>query len=569
MLKNIVCYDKLFIVLRRGETVAKVKQYSGKKSLLSRIFKDNSKYDVQNKELFWYGLGVAGQNHTYNLVAGWFEYFCNFVLFIKPMHTGIVLGIMRGWDAVNDPLAGAIIDGRTPKSGDKLKPYLKIFAIPIGIMACLMFVNWGFSSYVAKIAYVASIYFLWDTFYSFQDTAQWGMVARISNMPERREKAAYVGRIGGMFGGLIPGLITTVVGLVLDGILPITLTQLFIMLGIVFGLGGMLLTLVFTNIKERVPNLPPEKKMLGGFRLLKHNKIVLLIAFGSVLNVCMLNISQINFFQTMVRVEIGGKVLNGATILLPFTILSGLPGFFSIFFTPYFSKKFGGMKNVLVISSLANIVCRVIMFFVGYEGWRLIVVCAMHALISFPSNMCGIATTALWSDSVDYTEWKTGQRNEGTVFAMQNFLAKMTGSISSFFSGLTLTLLKFEPEKFVENPNAPLAAEFTKWAWPLYSLAPALGSVMQIIPLLILKFTPADRARIHEELEMRREAKKRDKLLVVGDYTYGESNKFLDAEINVYDYDDVVERDRELSRMLDEDYVIVLPQDDEKENKEE
>ncbi|HQC54436.1 MAG TPA: MFS transporter [Clostridia bacterium] len=547
--------------------MAKTKQYTGKKGLLSRIFKENPKYDVQNKELFWFGLGVAGQNHTYNLVSGWFEYFCNFVLFIKPMHTGVILGVMRGWDAVNDPLAGAIIDARTPKSGDKLKPYLRIFAIPIGIMACLLFVNWGFSSYAAKIAYVSSIYFVWDTFYSFQDTAQWGMVARISNLPERREKAAYVGRIGGMFGGLIPGLITTVVGLVLDGIIPITLTQLFILLGVVFGFGGMLLTLVFSKINERVPNLPPEKKMLGGFRLLKHNKIVIMIAIGSILNVCVLNLSQINFFQTMVRVNIGGKVVNGATILLPFLILSGLPGFFSIFFTPYFAKKFGGMKNLLVISSVANIVCRIIMFFVGYEGWRLIVVCAMHALINFPSNMCGIATTALWSDSVDYTEWKTGQRNEGTVFSMQNFLSKMTGSISSFFSGLTLTLLKFEPEKFVANPNAPLSAEFTKWAWPLYSLAPIAGSVMNLIPLLMLKYTPEDRARIHEELEKRRAEKKMEKALVIGDFTYGENNRFLDTEINIYGRDESVEKDRRFSSMLDGDFIILPPQEDDIEDK--
>ena len=57
-----------------------------KPNFLKRFFAHNPNYDVQNKELVTYCLGVAGQNHTYNLVGGWFEYFCNFVLFIKPIH---------------------------------------------------------------------------------------------------------------------------------------------------------------------------------------------------------------------------------------------------------------------------------------------------------------------------------------------------------------------------------------------------------------------------------------------------------------------------------------------------
>jgi Na+/melibiose symporter-like transporter len=157
------------------------------------------------------------------------------------------------------------------------------------------------------------------------------------------------------------------------------------------------------------------------------------------------------------------------------------------------------------------------MFFVGYEGWRIVGMALIQAFISIPSGMVSIATTALWSESVDYTEWKTGKRNEGTVFSMQNFLAKITGSISAVFSGLTLTLLKFDPQKFVDNPNAPLSAEFTKWAWPIHSLGPAIGSLMQIIPLLLLKFTPEERQLMQQELEEKRAEESRLELQRISD----------------------------------------------------
>lgn len=513
-----------------------------KPNFLKRFFAHNPNYDVQNKELVTYCLGVAGQNHTYNLVGGWFEYFCNFVLFIKPIHTGLILGVMRGWDAINDPLAGAIIDGHTFKSGDKLKPYLKIFAIPVGVLAMFLFINFGFQEYAAKIAYVATIYFLWDSFYSFQDTAQWGLVARISRIPERRVKAAYWGRLGGTFGGLIPGLISPVIGLVLDGIIPISLTQLFIILGVFFGLGGMIISLAQVKVVERAPNKPPDGKLLGGVKLLAKNKIVLLIALGNILNVCIFNLSQMYFFQTLVRLNIGGKIYNGATILLPYGIISGIPGFVAMMFTPFLAKKLGGMQRVLITASAANIVGRILMFFVGYEGWRIIGMALIQAFISIPSGMVSIATTALWSESVDYTEWKTGKRNEGTVFSMQNFLAKITSSISAVFSGLTLTLLKFEPQKFVDNPNAPLSVEFTKWAWPIHSLGPAIGSLMQIIPLLLLKFPPEERQLMQQELEERRAEESRLELQRISDGLGFNYKDYIDS--NFSDNNEVENKDK-------------------------
>ena len=61
-------------------------------------------YDVQKKNFITWRAGA--KIPTKQLVV--VEYFCNFVLFIGPIHTG-TLGAMRGWDAVNDPLAAQLL----------------------------------------------------------------------------------------------------------------------------------------------------------------------------------------------------------------------------------------------------------------------------------------------------------------------------------------------------------------------------------------------------------------------------------------------------------------------------
>ena len=97
------------------------------------------------------------------------------------------------------------------------------------------------------------------------------------------------------------------------------------------------------------------------------------------------------------------------------------------------------------------------------------------ALAGIPNNLNGIASTAIWGDSIDYMEWKTGHRSEGSVFALQNLVAKIGTALSTFTTGLTLTIMKFDATKYDQGlPQDPL---FYKLIWPFFMLAPALGSV--------------------------------------------------------------------------------------------
>ena len=131
--------------------------------------------EVQNKELLDFAIGVAGQNQAYNIVSSWLMYFCTDLIGIDALLIGTVLGVMRIWDAFNDPIVGTIVDRHVFKNGEKLRPFLKIMALPVGILTAMMFVDYGFLPEPWTGVYLIVVYFLWDFLYSFQDLSMWGM----------------------------------------------------------------------------------------------------------------------------------------------------------------------------------------------------------------------------------------------------------------------------------------------------------------------------------------------------------------------------------------------------------
>lgn len=466
--------------------------------ITNKLLGNDSDREVKNPELIKYASGIMGQNMCYNLMM-LFLFFCTDIMELDPFIIGSILAASRVWDAVNDPIVGSIVDKHTFKNGEKLRPYLKIFAIPIGLVTMFLFVDWGLPNTYTYI-YIVVLYFIFDFFYSFQDVAQWGMTAMISTRSSERSRAAQIGRIAGTIGSWPAGLVTVFLGVA--GKIGISGKTVFIIAGAVLGLGGMILSMNTYAAKERAPSKPVEGGAFGGFSLLFKNKIVMLVTLANILSSITLSLDQIYFFKYMVNINIGNTQINGLTLNFIFGILVGLPGTLCMVISVWFARKVGGMKNVILIAVISNIICRFGAFLVGYEGYRIIFVGIFLAITGIPNGMMGIATTTLWGDSLDYMELTTGQRNEGLVFSMQNFVAKITTAIRTFFVGVTLKLLMFDSTKY--DLGLPQSDVFIKYSWPVFILAPALGALFYLIPVLFIKYNDKQRAIVEERLRIAR-----------------------------------------------------------------
>lgn len=458
---------------------------------------------VPRREGLWFALGVAGQNVSCGLV-GWFYYFCTDVAYYDMAVIGIVLTIARIWDAVNDPLMGMIIDRHRFKNGEKLRPWLKIAPIAAGFMAMLMFIRPHFINDSAWIqgVFIAVVYLIYDMAFTVQDVSMWGMTSVMSPVSEERGRIVQWGRIGATIGSWLPGLISVFISVANK--FGVSEKILFAVLGIAMGLGGMLVSMTSSFAKERLLSVPERGG--AGFRdnlgdLFK-NKTVMLVLLGSILSGFALTVPAVYFFKYKVSMDVFGFHMDGLTVSFIFGIVSGLPGTLAMLVAPWLAKKVGGMKNILVLSCICAIAVRFICFAIGYEGNKIIIIALLLALASIPSGVTGIAMTSLFGDSIDYMEWKTGRRAEAITFAAQTFASKIVGAINNGVSTFLLVLLKYSAADY--DAGLPLSPEFDKWIWPLFILGPVVGSVLNLIPILFIKYPKSLKEQVERELKERR-----------------------------------------------------------------
>lgn len=454
--------------------------------------------DVPNRELFAYSAALAGQNATYGLVNGWLFYFCTNVLHMQNMHVGFLTSITRIWDAINDPIVGTIIDRRRCKNGNKLHPYLGKLPIIIGIMTMLMFVDFGVGETIA-MAILLCVYVAWDMTYSFQDVALWGMMSLITPHSQERSRVSQWINIGVGAGGALVGLIPALMGA--REAVGISEKTLFLLCGIVFGLGGELVSILAIYTKERVPFVEKEARPFReDLAAILKNKMLLLLLLAQIVDFISGAVPQIYFFKYCVELHIGGKVIQGENVQFIYGIITGALGALSMFFATKIAARFGSMRNLILVAQGANIVTRVIAYFVGFTSLpRMAVVAVLIAFSSIFTSLIGIAQRTLICDAVDYMEWKTGTRTEGVSFSMQNLTNKVKDALKLFSCGVILEALHFDGAAEVgAQPQAFYDAQ-----WPIFMLLPALGALLYLIPFLFIRYSKAQREQVERELAQR------------------------------------------------------------------
>lgn len=457
---------------------------------------------VPNRNLFAYAAGLTGQNMTYQFQNQWWYYFCTTVLKIDSVKVGYVQGISRIWDAINDPIAGALIDRRRCKSGEKLRPYLLYMPPFIGLMSIIMFLNLHLSA-TATLAIMVGAYLIWDVLYSVQDVALWGMISLSSPHSHERSRVSQWVSIGAGAGGVVVMLFQLLDSQNFRDATHLSESAVMLIGAVIFCFGGEMISMSAHKMQELVKPEPPEKKesLLKTITVLRHNKTLLLISLARFFSMVFGGIDWQYFFKSSVSFSLGSVHLDGETSQLIFQTLYGIPGAICMVAALPIMDKIGGLKKTLITSEIINIICRVIAYFVGFTSApRIIIVGILMAAAQVLLNMKDIAHRSLTSDSIDYVEWKTGQRTEGISFSMQNLVSK--------FSDATKTIIKGYIMKFIAyDNNLDIRAQgerFNKAQWPLFILWPAIGALLYIIAISFVDDDKERKAFIEKELRERR-----------------------------------------------------------------
>ncbi len=462
------------------------------------------------KENLAYGFANAGQVFGYNLVAGgYLSLFFIKVFGIPEQAVATMILVLGIWDTVNDPIMGGVIDRTRTKYG-KLRPYLLFVPLPLAIATIMLFAGPEILSDVktttVKIIYMYVSYFIWEFLYTIGDVPFWGMSTAISPSTSDRTRAISTARF---LSSLIGGLSLTFLAIMMDlsnrGVWGLRLSQDFLILAVIAAIMLVgLFSLAGRKTRERVVQSVREPSVLEGFKVMVKNRPLLMIILGNVLG-SLTGIAGV--FQTYYYSEVLN--LNSAVlwISLPGTIF----GFLTYLLIPKLKKKLDNRQIVLL-----NIVCRFIVgscvFLAGLNFYRTnilvisILLMIQNFIFSFFNTINMVIPTEMIGDTVDYMEWKTGERNEGVSFSVLTFVGKLTGSVST---SLATALLPIIGLSFTQHPDGTQTAnkgEHTDLAiWALFTIVPWALGLISIIPYLFYNLTGKRLETIREEMITRRE----------------------------------------------------------------
>lgn len=523
-------------------------------------------YEVTYKEFVNYALGFGGTSllnilcmytgiatTTYMMISHF--KISPGVAFVLNIVLGSALGLLRA------PILSVIIDNKKDKKGrGKFKQFLILPAVGWAIFFGLIpFIpaSWAdislfsvtlpaipiFGLYEPQSAsfslaiIVAFVMLQLGTFFStLLSQAMAGIEQTISSVSQ--ERANFIS---------IKGLISNAPGAVINTLLPVVAGILFadsghqlninlyrIFFPICMILGVLCILFMYYGVQERVIISQKHQKektgLYQGIRDLSQNKYFWIITIFGVFIGLRSAASITNWvcqfsFESSVAKTISN--LYCMTLLQSACILGMIAG-------PMLIKKYG-KRNVMIFTS-AGVALMTGLQLLVYKNPYLVL---FSAFLQNLFGGFGFISTVMASDALDYQQWKTDRRLEGS---WQNYSA-FIGTIFGIFTGILSPLfLSFAGIGFGDALNSALLNPILRdGAYKYQTLLGFIGSIICLIPLIFYDLTEDKHANYVRVLKIRAASENYNEQMLtdedylhvkeVLDYAKENNDEFLSEEI--------------------------------------
>ena len=110
---------------------------------------------------------------------------------------------------------------------------------------------------------------------------------------------------------------------------------------------------------------------------------------------------------------------------------------------------------------------------------------------------------SIQADIIDYDEYTTDQRKEGSYLAVWNFVRKAAGSVTALVTGWVLQATGYDAESAQQSEEVKFAI------WALFCLLPAVCYAIGALLFTRFSLGEAEHTRIRRLLDERAEARGR------------------------------------------------------------
>ena len=457
------------------------------------------------REKIGYGFGDMASSMFWKVFSYYLPFFYANVFGLSLIDTGVLLLVTRIWDAVSDPMMGAVAD-RTKTRWGKYRPYLLWVAAPFSICGILLFTtpDWG---YAARLIWAYVTYILMMTVYTGINVPYGAMLGVMTD--NSQEKTVFSSfRMFFAYGGSFIALFAwdPLCRMFQDGFgfslqsswqfaMIVIASCCFILFLLCFRLTREQLTTVSAaslgkDLKALVTNKPWW--LLNGaslcfnlFNTVRGATVAFFFAdiIGGEQHIVIFSVSMLFYSGLFLGV---GEVANMVGVALAVAI----------------TKKLGKKPTFILVDALL-IVFSIIFFTCSPESNAgLLVMLLLQVVISVLTGIMSPLVWSMYADVSDYSELKYRSASTGLIFSSASMAQKFGGAI-----GGAAVMWLLHGYGYVERPEGVQSVDIVQpdsaitCLWMLMTFIPA---GVALLSLVIVWLYPLTTHRMSSKLKQQR-----------------------------------------------------------------
>lgn len=442
---------------------------------------------LSKKTLFAYGMGDFASNLTNTFMGSYLSIFYTDVVGLTPAVVSAIMIIARIWDAVNDPMFGAIAERTNTKRG-RFRPYIFYFTPFLALASVLTFTTFGGSG---GAVYAAITYIAYGMLYTVVNLSYGSLSTVMTTNPEDISQLTSWRMMGTNLSSVVLSALSPVIMGAISGSDTFTGKSYTITILLYAILSVPMFYFVYANCREVVKPVNEGQRvpLAVSLKTVVTNKPLML-------GFCMMIFAMFAFFGRMgVVIYYIIYVLQKPQYISIFMSLPSIMTVIGILLTKNYIVRWG-KKKMTAIGYVGAGLSLILIYFADPANLPLIIV--LHALygffcFSFPIPMSMIP------EAINYQEDRTGIRTDGLAYAATSLSTKVGNAFGPAMALLVMGSFGYEA-------NAQQTAESMRGINLSTNLVFGICYLLALIPLAMYPLNAEKNAQIQASLDAKRAA---------------------------------------------------------------
>ena len=401
-----------------------------------------------------YALGDFGGCMTFSLMSAFMtRYYVNVAL----MDTAVIAAMTLIWkifDALSNPVIGVMMDKSFAKGsgkGGKFRPWILRVAPLTGITAILVFTAPGWVDGMSRLVVAFVSYLMYEVFYAMHNISLGGLISAMAKNDAERAELSSARGIGGMLGIIIPQMTFPAIISAFENN-PALGYGAGVTVCAAIGFICCLCCYFFTeerNVIQQKGAAAPIKvtDILEVFRV---NRAFLALCLHGLLSGVLMSVG--GALGTYMYADVLGSLALmsvGSMINMPVSLVC-------MSVVPKLTRKVG-MQKVLRGSLLLGCGMYVMLFTLHIvTTLNIWVHIGINALASGISGLSNMMQWGMLSEAIEYNEYLTGKRTEGSINGTFNMLRRLGQGLGASFGVAMLGMIGYNATASVQTSSTIL-----------------------------------------------------------------------------------------------------------------